>query len=360
MKTYRQLAMGLLALMICIALPSCSDEDDEEELSETALQGALDLFNLKLNLCSLDANGEPKEAIFGQPSNEANPAERVYYTKDIATAKKRFQSLFHSSTQCSSDGNTFTLADNQGKATFTIGDGNKGLLGTATFDVPGLKGKVTKIYFIDHTQRGNNGLPNFGVLDNVKFANVLSTDSWLGRYSIALFPFTRNEGEDEEDEEIWTYWLACTPYIESPKTYFIPADCNTHYGIQLLPLLEKLTEEEYTKLYHTIYNFLSNDDYTPDITNLLYGSTVRIYYKSWDQKSFYMLAKTTGEIDRVRKRLYATYHYVLITPDNYADRTKLYAYNQGEPLPSELTNALPIATKYHELSYYNTVEIVEE
>ena len=73
-----------------------------------------------------------------------------------------------------------------------------------------------------------------------------------------------------------------------------------------------------------------------------------------------MLAKTTGEIDRVRKRLYATYHYVLITPDNYADRTKLYAYNQGEPLPSELTNALPIATKYHELSYYNTVEIVEE
>ena len=34
MKTYRQLAMGLLALMICIALPSCSDEDDEEESTD--------------------------------------------------------------------------------------------------------------------------------------------------------------------------------------------------------------------------------------------------------------------------------------------------------------------------------------
>ena len=37
MKSYRQLAMGLLALMICIALPSCSDDDDNETKKKEAI-----------------------------------------------------------------------------------------------------------------------------------------------------------------------------------------------------------------------------------------------------------------------------------------------------------------------------------
>ena len=42
MKTYRQLAMGLLALMICIALPSCSDDDENDnQTNELTLTGKL-------------------------------------------------------------------------------------------------------------------------------------------------------------------------------------------------------------------------------------------------------------------------------------------------------------------------------
>ncbi|MGN0257748.1 MAG: hypothetical protein ACI4CA_05190, partial [Bacteroides sp.] len=44
-----------------------------------------------------------------------------------------------------------------GSATFAEGNGKNGLLATATFNVPGLKGLVTKIYFIDVNEKGDNG-----------------------------------------------------------------------------------------------------------------------------------------------------------------------------------------------------------
>ncbi|MGN0309367.1 MAG: hypothetical protein ACI4C3_02085 [Bacteroides sp.] len=159
MRTYRQLAMGLLALVICIALPSCSDDDDENEKKEAVLEeqkGMVELLNLQTNLCVMNLQGEPTEATFGYPVSQANTAERIYYTKDLDSAKKRYQMLFHSDTRCSEDGNTYTLANKQGTATFAEADGNKGELAVATFDVPGLKGLVKKVHFIDHTQRGQN------------------------------------------------------------------------------------------------------------------------------------------------------------------------------------------------------------
>ena len=93
MKSYRQLAMGLLALMICIALPSCSDDDDDEAKKKEAIKeeqrGDLELLNLKMNLCLVNLKGEPTEATFGLPVSESNTAERIYYTKDLNSAKKR-------------------------------------------------------------------------------------------------------------------------------------------------------------------------------------------------------------------------------------------------------------------------------
>ena len=78
MKSYRELAMGLLALMICIALPSCSDDDDDEAKKKEAIKeeqrGDLELLNLKMNLCLVNLKGEPTEATFGLPVSESNTA----------------------------------------------------------------------------------------------------------------------------------------------------------------------------------------------------------------------------------------------------------------------------------------------
>ena len=158
MKTLRQLTMGLLTLMMCVSMAACSSDDgpSEEEQQQAELQGVIELLNLKKNLCRLDEKGEPVEASFGAPYNASTPSERVYYTKNASAAKSRFKLLFASTTSCSSDGNTYTLANNQGTATFDEGNGKNGLLATATFNVPGLKGKVTKIYFIDVNDKGTN------------------------------------------------------------------------------------------------------------------------------------------------------------------------------------------------------------
>ena len=116
----------------------------------------VELLNLQTNLCLVNLQGEPTKATFGYPVSQTNTAERIYYTKDLDSAKKRYRSLFHSDTHCSEDGCTYTLANKQGTATFTESDGNKGELAVATFDVPGLKGLVKKVHFIDYTQRGTN------------------------------------------------------------------------------------------------------------------------------------------------------------------------------------------------------------
>lgn len=54
MKTYRQLAMGLLALMICIALPSCSDDDENDnQTNELTLNWEIEVSDDLLNVANI-------------------------------------------------------------------------------------------------------------------------------------------------------------------------------------------------------------------------------------------------------------------------------------------------------------------
>ena len=54
MKTYRQLAMGLLALMICIALPSCSDDDENDnQTNELTLNWEIEASDDLLNVANI-------------------------------------------------------------------------------------------------------------------------------------------------------------------------------------------------------------------------------------------------------------------------------------------------------------------
>ena len=335
MKSYRQLAMGLLALTLCVALPSCSNDDENnEEQSETELQGMMELLNLKMNLCMTDVDGNPVEAAFGEAYSEANPSERVYYTKDVTTARKRFKSLFNSTTQCSADGNTYTLADKQGTASFAEADGNKGLLGTATFDVPGLKGLVTKIYFIDYTQKGENA--NKQGFDNLTPGCIAQA---VGNYALlAVAPMK------DPDDDIDIY-LMFKPYV-SANGIGNPAFPLMHScEISIAEAFEKLTEEEYSQLYIGLMKYLSNKKYTnPDQYPLLDGRVIDSYeYQHWDRKSFYLYAED-----------WSMPSFLLLNPDNYANRAKKYKMKDNV-LPEELSHALPltvrpkIATRYHEI-----------
>lgn len=54
MKTYRQLAMGLLALMICITLPSCSDDDENDnQTNELTLNWEIEASDDLLNVANI-------------------------------------------------------------------------------------------------------------------------------------------------------------------------------------------------------------------------------------------------------------------------------------------------------------------
>ena len=54
MKTYRQLAMSLLALMICIALPSCSDDDENDnQTNELTLNWEIEASDDLLNVANI-------------------------------------------------------------------------------------------------------------------------------------------------------------------------------------------------------------------------------------------------------------------------------------------------------------------
>ena len=54
MKGYRQLAMGLLALMICIALPSCSDDDENDnQTNELTLNWEIEASDDLLNVANI-------------------------------------------------------------------------------------------------------------------------------------------------------------------------------------------------------------------------------------------------------------------------------------------------------------------
>ena len=343
MKTYRKLLMGLLALTLCIALPSCSSDDDNDEpQSEAEVQGMVELFNLKLNLCLLDEDGEPIEAVFGEAYRESTPSERAYYTKNTATAKRRFQSLFNSTTQCSSDGNTYTLANNLGTATFAVGDGNKGLLGTATFNVPGLKGKVTKIYFIDFTQRGENSDMNLERFNKIKRGTIIRGGGPLP-YSIAFTPY-------EEDDE--NYWIACAPRIEGYDDYYpsLPTSFERTYGYTMDEYFKQFTEEEYIKFYNALMTFLNSDRYTEG-TDKQFNDYGDLYWH-WDKKSLYICARFDI--------MHSTYSFVLLTPDNYANRTKLYTVQEGDPLPAELSKAYPVGTRYDLVNPYQALFIMEE
>lgn len=54
MRTYRQLAMGLLALMICITLPSCSDDDENDnQTNELTLNWEIEVNDDLLNVANI-------------------------------------------------------------------------------------------------------------------------------------------------------------------------------------------------------------------------------------------------------------------------------------------------------------------
>lgn len=325
--------------MMCISLTACSSDDDgpTEEQTEEQLQGMIQLQNLKMNLCQLDANGEPVKVIFGTPYSTSDPSLRAYYTKNSTTAKSRFKLLFNNSTPCSADGNTYTLANKQGTATFTEGDGEKGLLATADFKVPGLKGYVSKIYFIDANMKGTNADADNSQL---KPGTLVAYDDGWDKYSF----ITLGQWESPYGQE--TVLLA--PYIiryTKPTPWFELALSNiTAYDTNnpILEIIGNYTDAEYTTFCQQLLRLLSHDDWGNGDGYTTKDDFVTHTYTKWDGKSFFIQATYFSSckwLEYVEKR-----EYLLIGPDNDSkNRMKRYTIENNQ-LPEEFKKALPIAT----------------
>ena len=397
MKGYRQLAMGLLALMICIALPSCSDDDDDEAKKKEAIKeeqrGDLELLNLKMNLCLVNLKGEPTEATFGLPVSESNTAERIYYTKDLNSAKKRYQSLFHSKTECSEDGNTYTLANEQGTATFTESNGDKGELAVATFDVPGLKGLVKKVHFIDYNQRGANASWDwFDYLDpgEIVRARVNGTE-WCG---VALGPL---KGSDDT-------WVLFTPSIQKDLENYRPTGFtdktmiqDNSEGISVMDYIESYDEEEFELFCENVYYFLfvqklGCSDVEANKQFLERGYIDYWRWGHWNKYTFFFQVKEEEETDNyidsgnntesddpfeeqipddAFATVYSRYHMLLDVRD-YDSRTSLWAvtttvidsyYHEDSVIesgmPNEFRTSLPLWTTLTTVTKGDQIEIID-
>lgn len=359
MKVFRQLTMGLLTLMMCVSMAACSNDDglSEEEQSQEELQGMIELLNLKKNLCSVNGKGEPVEAIFGKPYNASTPSERVYYTKSVSTAKSRFKLLFAGSTPCSADGNTYTLSNKQGSATFAEGNGKNGLLATATFNVPGLKGLVTKIYFIDVNEQGTNaGIDN----GQLKPGTLLYfNDSWDVFHMITLGQWESPYGKET---------LLLAPYIirytkPTPWSELTASNVSAFSENKpIVEIMENYTEAEYKTFCQQLLRLLSTDGWGNGDGYTTHDDFVTHTYTEWDNKSFFIqVSYESAYISNgigMRAQYVEKWEYLLIDPDNYANRTQLYTIENNQ-LPEALKQAIPLACLIGELSQAPSIEYLE-
>lgn len=343
MKTMKSWTLGLLTFVMCMGLAACSSNDDpneEEGLTQEELDGMVELLNLKLNLCRLNEKGEPVEASFGKPYNASNPSERVYYTRSVSSAKSRFKLLFASSTPCSADGNTYTLHNKQGSATFAEGNGQNGLLATATFNVPGLKGLVTKIYFIDVNQKGVNSLDNNSLTPGTL---VYYEDKWDPAYMITLGRWSNRSGESDI--------LLMTPYIiryTKPTSWRELTVSNIEDSTALIDVVEKYSEKEYADFCNNLLLLLSTEEWMNCDGYETTSDFVTHTYTQWDGKSFFVQASETWKFGQLGPQN----KYLLFSPNNYADRTKLYTMENNQ-LPDALKKAIPVASLIDEAQQFD-------
>lgn len=360
MKQFKLLAMGLLTLMACVSMVACSnDGPSEEDRRQEELQGLIELLHLKRNLCLVDEKGEPVKVIFGKPYNASTPSERVYYTKSASTAKSRFKLLFADSTSCSADGNTYTLSDKQGVVTFSEESGKNGLLATATFDVPGLKGLVTKIYFLDVNEQGTNAEVDYSRLTPGTLLHY--GDPWDEAFFITVGSWNDRAGE--------SYPMMLAPYIiryTKATPWEQLAQSNAYSFAPAKPLVDMIgnyTEEEYITFCNQIVRLLSTEKWINWDGYETTSDFVMHEYSQWDGKSFFLQASFEGGYvsgaDGRRWNYITKYEYLLISPDRFEERTQLYTIEDNQ-LPEAFKVAIPVAYLLGELQQAIDIKYLEE
>ena len=139
-------------------LAACSDDDNpggpgdggdvvEEPVDELAV--------LQSSLAKVDESGNLQERILGVPLDPADETEVSVGVDNFEEAQFLFLSLFADTTRISSDNMEATFSCAQGSARLVQQTDDNGLVGYATFNVPGLK-YVSKIDFIKNSAWPDN------------------------------------------------------------------------------------------------------------------------------------------------------------------------------------------------------------
>lgn len=139
-------------------LAACSDDDNpggpgdggdvvEEPVDELAV--------LQSSLAKVDESGNLQERILGVPLDPADETEVSVGVDNFEEAQFLFLSLFADTTRISSDNMEATFSCAEGSARLVQQTDDNGLVGYATFNVPGLK-YVSKIDFIKNSAWPDN------------------------------------------------------------------------------------------------------------------------------------------------------------------------------------------------------------
>ena len=169
-----------ILLMAAFMGTGCSDDDDPvvndlpEENEEYVIY---ELDALQYALTNLDEAGELKNRIYGVALNEMLPDYISIGVDSLQEAVDMFRLWFADTTEISTDGLTATFTTRKGSAVLTPTDGENGIIGRVTFDVPGLK-YVSQIEFIL-----NSAWPeNASKPSDYKFGNSYEFEVWTWAY----------------------------------------------------------------------------------------------------------------------------------------------------------------------------------
>ena len=253
-----------IAFLICFSFSACSKDEQSSSEGETAESYVPnELSTLQENLVKVDSTGRFVERVLGEPLDAADTTEVSVGVDSYDEALNMFSGLFADTTVISNNGTLATFSVEKGKAELKKESDGKGVLATASFDVPGLK-YVSKINFLQNSAWPENASGK----SFHKLGVIYQYTGWTSGKGVGA-------DDDFDKDEKFNYvcireYSNGTPALLvaiTPKSYYFHVRYNTYSG--RIPGKERAKNiakilqsnwETYKKYFNAAYPGVLTDD----------------------------------------------------------------------------------------------------